>query len=103
MMDELRDYRFYADDMMHPSKLAQDYIFDAFMNSAASAPVTDQMDKIKRFTQSLVHRPISNDAEQLRVFYQQRLAALESLRGQFGEVDFSGDEVELKARLEELG
>jgi hypothetical protein len=30
MMDELRDYRFYADDMLHPSQLAIDYIWKAF-------------------------------------------------------------------------
>lgn len=102
MMDELRDYRFYADDMMHPSKQAKDYIFDAFMNSAASASVMDQMEKIKRFTQSLLHRPITSDSEQLREFYKQRLSALEAIRGQFPTVDFSGDEVKLKARLEEL-
>ena len=34
MMDELRDYRFYADDMAHPSSLAESYIFDRFMDFA---------------------------------------------------------------------
>lgn len=34
MMDELRDYRFYADDMAHPSSLAEGYIFDRFMDFA---------------------------------------------------------------------
>jgi hypothetical protein len=32
MMDELRDYRFYAEDMLHLSPVATDYIFERFSN-----------------------------------------------------------------------
>ena len=32
MMDELRDYRFYAEDMIHPSKLAINYIWEKFQH-----------------------------------------------------------------------
>ena len=60
MMDELRDYRFYAEDMYHPSQQAVDYIRERFLTWALP---TDQMprleDNIRKFRQSL-HRSIQD-------------------------------------------
>ena len=49
-MDELRDYRFYADDMMHPSAQAADYIFERFMDFAladSDKPLLAEAGKIR--------------------------------------------------------
>lgn len=43
MMDELRDYRFYAEDMVHPSEVAVKYIFECFCNAAVDAQCKPQM------------------------------------------------------------
>ena len=58
MMDELRDYRFYADDLIHPSKMAVDYIWQRFAEtyfSEKTLAITVQIDKINK---ALLHRPL---------------------------------------------
>ena len=55
MMDELRDYRFYAEDMLHPSALAVKYIFDKFRESHISPLAIKQMEHNMRLTKAENH------------------------------------------------
>ena len=57
MMDDLRDYRFYAADMVHPSEVAVDYIYSIFTSSFYSpATIAEAAAHLKDFRRSL-HRP----------------------------------------------
>ena len=63
MMDELRDYRFYAEDMLHPNPVAIDYIWERFSQtqiSEACYPIMDEVDSIQK---GLTHRPFNRDSE----------------------------------------
>ena len=55
MMDELRDYRFYAEDMLHPSALAVKYIFEKFRESIISPLAIKQMEQNMRLTKAENH------------------------------------------------
>ena len=55
MMDELRDYRFYAEDMVHPSQLAVKYIFQKFTETYISESSIKQMDCNLRLTKAENH------------------------------------------------
>ena len=55
MMDELRDYRFYAEDMVHPSTLAVKYIFEKFRESHISTLAIKQMEHNMRLTKAENH------------------------------------------------
>lgn len=55
MMDELRDYRFYAEDMVHPSALAVKYIFEKFRESNISPLAFKQMESNMRLTKAENH------------------------------------------------
>lgn len=55
MMDELRDYRFYAEDMLHPSPLAVKYIFEKFRESNISPLAFKQMESNIRLTKAENH------------------------------------------------
>ena len=55
MMDELRDYRFYAEDMVHPSPLAVKYIFEKFKESYISSQAFKQMENNMRLTKAENH------------------------------------------------
>ena len=58
MLDELRDYRFYADDMVHPSSLAVNYIWERFVQTyCAPQTINEMADQLKRWKQTQ-HRPI---------------------------------------------
>ena len=63
MMDELRDYRFYGTDMVHPNQLAVDYIWERFRSAWISQnayPVIDEVDAVQK---GLLHRPFNPDSE----------------------------------------
>lgn len=57
MMDDLRDYRFYKDDMLHPNSQAINYIFEKFSLSYFSDEVMDFVEENLRIWQALQHRP----------------------------------------------
>ncbi|MBO4442798.1 MAG: GSCFA domain-containing protein [Bacteroidaceae bacterium] len=78
MLDELRDYRFYADDMMHPSPLAADYVFERFMDFALSdsdRPLLAEAEKVHGMMEHHILNPGTPQAEQ---FEKQRKDNLES-------------------------
>src|SRR5574344_1935339 len=57
MMDELRDYRWYAEDMIHPSAAAVKYIFERFKESFISPDSYKRMEEELKKTKSENHRP----------------------------------------------
>ena len=66
--DELRDYRFYADDMLHPSSVAVDYIGERFMSTYFSAPTRQESDRLWRYHRMLSHRPLHPDTTEAAAF-----------------------------------
>ena len=62
MMDELRDYRFYEADMVHPSPLAIDLIWDKFKTAWISKKVQVTMDQVDVVQKGLQHRPFHADS-----------------------------------------
>jgi lysophospholipase L1-like esterase len=63
MMDELRDYRFYADDMLHPSQAAIDYIWIKFFENYISESEFNLMNQVCEIQRALKHRPFNPDSE----------------------------------------
>ncbi|MBO4475734.1 MAG: GSCFA domain-containing protein [Bacteroidales bacterium] len=57
MMDELRDYRFYADDLFHPSTAAVDYIWERFLESCVSPSDLDRIARNEKAARQSAHRP----------------------------------------------
>ena len=78
VMDELRDYRFYAADMLHPSEQAVDYIWERLVGWCFSDEAIAFMDEWRPLRQALTHRPFNPESEEYLRFMQQthdRLAA----------------------------
>ena len=68
MIDELRDYRFYTEDMIHPSSIAQDYIWQCFSEmffSEDTKMINNEWATIKK---SIDHRPINTETQAYRKF-----------------------------------
>lgn len=59
MMDELRDYRFYADDMVHPSPLAVNYIWERFCDFTMDETTREELLRRKKAYQQSQHRTIT--------------------------------------------
>ena len=63
MMDDLRDYRFYKSDMIHPNETAVDYIWDLFGSSWIKESSRKLMTEIDEIQRSLAHRPFDSNSE----------------------------------------
>lgn len=58
MMDDLRDYRFYGADMLHPNETALDYIFEQFSHCYFNEETKTLMQRIQKYNTALNHRPL---------------------------------------------
>ena len=90
-MDELRDYRFYATDMLHPSEQAIDYIWERLSDWCLSSEAKSFIEEWRPIRQALSHRPFHPESEEYRRFKTQtqtRLKALQAKYPQLQEVQF---------------
>jgi hypothetical protein len=76
MMDDLRDYRFYEADMIHPNQQAIDYIWDKFSNQYFSDSTRNFIKQWKETKAALNHRPFNPEGEAHRKFLQQSITKL---------------------------
>jgi len=82
LTDELRDYRFYASDMLHPSEVAEDYIWDKFARAYFDADFGRFRKEWSAVRQALGHRPLHLGAPEHRIFLDQTAERLERLSSQ---------------------
>jgi hypothetical protein len=68
MMDELRDYRFYAEDMIHPNKMAINYIWEKFKQVWISKDVLKTMDEVEAIQKGLSHKSFNSKSKAHRQF-----------------------------------
>jgi hypothetical protein len=66
--DELRDYRFYAPDMLHPSEQAVEYIYNRFEQACLSQESVQMTREWQPIRQALSHRPFNPDSDEYKVF-----------------------------------
>lgn len=64
LLDELRDYRFYAKDLLHPNEIAIDYIWNQFVDVFMEQETLSVMKKVEDVTKALEHRPFNPTSEQ---------------------------------------
>ena len=84
MNDELRDYRFYAVDMLHPSDQAVEYIWQRFANTFFSSDSFRFMEEYRPIRQALQHKPFHPDSEEYRFFLVQAQQRQLSFRQKYG-------------------
>jgi len=99
LLDDLRDYRFYADDMLHPSPVAQQYIWDKFANAWCHDETLAFMAQWQKVQAALAHRPLQPESQQHRAFLRQTLLSLKRLELQYPQADFTKEIATLKAQL----
>ena len=71
LMDELRDYRFYATDMIHPSRQAVDFIWDQFIKIWLTDEAKDTYKDIEAYKKGLEHKPFNPSSIQHKEFLRQ--------------------------------
>ncbi len=83
VMDELRDYRFYATDMLHPSQQAVEYIWERLVDTFFSQAAKTFLDEWRPVRQALNHKPFNPDSAEYLQFHQQTQERLQSLRKKY--------------------
>ncbi len=99
MMDELRDYRFYADDMLHPSPLAVEYIWECFRSTFFDKQTQEAMQAWNAIRKGLEHVPFDADSESYRRFLSQILLKIGRLKEKFPYLDVQNEIILCQARL----
>ncbi|MFH6970637.1 GSCFA domain-containing protein [Flavobacterium petrolei] len=88
MMDELRDYRFYAEDMLHPNQVAIDYIWKRFKETTISETAFATMDEVESIQKSLSHKPFNPDSESHLKFETKVREKITKLESQYSFMKF---------------
>lgn len=83
MMDDLRDYRFYNEDMLHPNETAIQYIWKHFVESHISYHVFPIMTELESIQKGLQHRPFNPKTEQHQLFVQKLHERIEQLQEKY--------------------
>ena len=88
MMDELRDYRFYDRDLIHPNILAVDYIWERFSSVYFSEETQKTMQKVQEVQQGLAHKAFNPESEAHQKFLKNLEAKKRALQADFPHFEF---------------
>ena len=88
MMDELRDYRFYAEDMLHPNQTAINYIWDKFLQVWISTQASSTMEDVEIIQKGLLHKPFNSRADAYQQFLQELEEKKAKLQSKFPHIIF---------------
>ena len=88
-MDDLRDYRFFKEDMIHPNQVAVDYIWSYF-SKAFFIPETNKLNTaIEKIAAAAKHKPFHPDSAEHQTFLRKQLAVIEKLEKSHSFLDFT--------------
>lgn len=85
--DELRDYRFYKADMLHPSSQAVDYIWERLVETCFSAEAKRFLEAWKPIREALGHRPFDPESEEYRHFLTKTKEAAKALKKKYPDME----------------
>ena len=88
MIDELRDYRFYAKDMIHPNTVAIDYIWERFSETYISEKSHSVMKEVESIQRGLEHRPFNPNSESHQQFLSKLQEKMVKIQNQFPQIQF---------------
>jgi hypothetical protein len=90
-MDDLRDYRFYAADMVHPSETAIDYVWERFTSVFIESPVLRVWNEAARITRAMAHR-LTGGKEEKSPFASAMLGRIAELKEKAPYIDLTAEE-----------
>jgi hypothetical protein len=88
IIDDLRDYRFYAEDMVHPNYLATNYVWEKFSESCIDEESRKFIKEIAPINAALAHKPFQPDSNAHKLFRQKQVEKLQQLQTSYPFLDF---------------
>jgi len=99
MMDDLRDYRFYAEDMLHISPSGANYIWEKFRKAFIDSGSLSLMSEVEKISRAVNHRPLNPASEEYRKFVAKTLSEIQQLVSKYPFLNFSEEEKSLNKRV----
>ncbi|MFK8009183.1 MAG: GSCFA domain-containing protein [Saprospiraceae bacterium] len=93
MMDDLRNYRFYKKDLIHPNEMAVDYIWDFFSKTFFTKKTIELNAKLEKINLAKTHRPFHPESEEHSKFKKNQLIKIEELEKGFPFLNFEKEKV----------
>lgn len=87
--DDLRDYRYFMEDMVHPNRPATRYVWERFRESALSGDARDMTNRIEPLQIAAAHKPFNPDSEEHARFTERNRTLLKQLMQDFPEIFLS--------------
>lgn len=88
MMDELRDYRFYNQDLLHPNQTAVDYIWSRFVETQVDNSYYTTMNEVERIQKGLQHRSFNPNSESHKKFVNNLNEQIQKIRNIYPHMEF---------------
>ena len=100
VLDELRDYRFYAEDMIHPSTTAIEYIWECFGNCCFNKETIAINESVEEIIRGLGHRPFDSRSEGYKQFLRGVIEKIGKLEKQYPFLDFKNELIQCNTLLD---
>jgi hypothetical protein len=91
VMDDLRDYRFYNDDMLHPSAMAVKYIWEAFCGCFIDSPTLAIWTEVSKITKAVNHQVKSDSISKRKDFAERMLSQISAIEARLASINFSSE------------
>ena len=98
-MDDLRDYRFYTEDMVHPNQIAIDYLWVKFTEVYFDKETVGLMQKIEKIVKAKNHRALNPKTDKHQQFLKNQIENIEKLNSKFPVIDFKTELDYFKSEL----
>ena len=102
MTDELRDYRFYADDLTHPAPIALEYIWQQVEKHLFTPEAVEASALCKALQKQLSHRPLHPETEAYKRFLEQTMLKISQICVKFPYLDLKNEQEQCRTQLNRL-
>ena len=99
VLDELRDYRFYAEDMVHPSAVAVEYIWECFGKCYFDKETDRLNEEIEAIIRAMEHRPFDMASDGYKKFLKNLLGKIEAIEDKYSYIDFENEKTRCNTLL----
>lgn len=93
VIDDLRDYRFFAEDMVHPNYAATNYVWEKFISTCIDEPSQELMKQINEINAAVHHKPFNPGSEAHKKFQQTHLNKIKDLKNKYPYLNFEKEAV----------
>lgn len=89
IIDDLRDYRFYKEDMIHPNNIAIKYIWEKIMKNYFDTPTLNIIAEIDSIVNAKNHKPFNPNSDSHQIFLKNQIENINNINKKYPEIDLS--------------